>query len=140
MTSVRKQADELCKVHERSVDSDFLLLELRELLKKNNALKVVLMSATINQETFLHYFGNAALVTIPGYTFPVKDLYELFFSVRTRLTRSIIVIWRISFPTYLTRQPRSSRCRSKLRNNCALFGKSMNLKVLRQRKLGLLRI
>ena len=61
------------QVHERSVDSDFLLLELKELLKKDKTLKVVLMSATINQKLFLDYFGGAALVTIPGRTFPVQD-------------------------------------------------------------------
>ena len=37
------------EVHERSVDGDFLLLELREVLKRNPKLKVVLMSATIQQ-------------------------------------------------------------------------------------------
>ena len=37
------------EVHERNVDSDFLLLELREVLKRNSKLKVVLMSATIQQ-------------------------------------------------------------------------------------------
>ncbi|KAF8492710.1 P-loop containing nucleoside triphosphate hydrolase protein [Gautieria morchelliformis] len=63
------------EVHERSVDSDFLLLELREILKKDKLLKVVLMSATINQKTFVDYFGGAALVAIPGRTFPVRDSY-----------------------------------------------------------------
>ncbi|KIJ54301.1 hypothetical protein M422DRAFT_25225 [Sphaerobolus stellatus SS14] len=65
------------EVHERSVDSDFLLLELLELLKRNKELKVVLMSATINQETFLEYFKDASpsLVTIPGRTHPVKDIH-----------------------------------------------------------------
>ncbi len=37
------------EVHERNVDSDFLLLELKEVLKRNKKLKVVLMSATIQQ-------------------------------------------------------------------------------------------
>jgi ATP-dependent RNA helicase DHX57 len=63
------------QVHERSVDSDFLLLELKELLKKDQSLKIVLMSATINQQTFVDYFGGAALVTIPGRTHPVQDSY-----------------------------------------------------------------
>ncbi|CAK5280316.1 unnamed protein product [Mycena citricolor] len=63
------------EVHERSVDGDFLLLELRELLKKHKTLKVVLMSATINHETFIQYFGGAPLLTIPGFTHPVTDLY-----------------------------------------------------------------
>ncbi|KAG6889481.1 hypothetical protein C0992_004986 [Termitomyces sp. T32_za158] len=61
------------EVHERSVDGDFLLLELKELLKIHNHLKVVLMSATINHETFVKYFNGAPLLTIPGNTYPVTD-------------------------------------------------------------------
>ncbi|KAJ7070765.1 P-loop containing nucleoside triphosphate hydrolase protein [Mycena amicta] len=63
------------EVHERSVDGDFLLLELRELLNKHPSLKIILMSATINHETFIEYFGGAPLLTIPGFTHPVKDIY-----------------------------------------------------------------
>ncbi|KAF7303226.1 Dead deah box [Mycena kentingensis (nom. inval.)] len=63
------------EVHERSVDGDFLLLELRELLKRHPTLKVILMSATINHETFIEYFGGAPLLEIPGFTHPVKDIY-----------------------------------------------------------------
>ncbi|TFK86940.1 P-loop containing nucleoside triphosphate hydrolase protein [Polyporus arcularius HHB13444] len=63
------------EVHERSVDGDFLLLELRELLKTHRNLKVILMSATINHEVFVKYFDNAPLLTIPGFTHPVEDLY-----------------------------------------------------------------
>ncbi|KAI9060487.1 P-loop containing nucleoside triphosphate hydrolase protein [Trametes sanguinea] len=63
------------EVHERSVDGDFLLLELRELLKTHRKLKVILMSATINHEVFVRYFDNAPLLTIPGFTHPVEDLY-----------------------------------------------------------------
>ncbi|GJJ13213.1 hypothetical protein Clacol_007464 [Clathrus columnatus] len=62
------------EVHERSVDSDFLLLELRDLLKRNSNIKVVLMSATINHDVFLNYFEGAALVSIPGRTHPVDDI------------------------------------------------------------------
>lgn len=60
-------------MHERSVDGDFLLLELKELLQTNRTIKVVLMSATINQKTFVDYFGGAPVIEIPGFTHPVKD-------------------------------------------------------------------
>ncbi|KAF9486472.1 P-loop containing nucleoside triphosphate hydrolase protein [Pholiota conissans] len=63
------------EVHERSMDGDFLLLELKELLKTHPTLKVVLMSATINHETFVRYFDDAPLMTIPGFTHPVTDKY-----------------------------------------------------------------
>ncbi|KAG6849981.1 hypothetical protein H0H93_002983 [Arthromyces matolae] len=63
------------EVHERSVDGDFLLLELKELLKRHPKLRVVLMSATINHEIFVKYFDGAPLLTIPGFTHPVTDHY-----------------------------------------------------------------
>lgn len=63
------------QVHERSVDGDFLLLELKELLDTHPTLKVILMSATINQETFVNYFNGAPLLSIPGMTHPVTDKY-----------------------------------------------------------------
>lgn len=55
------------------MDGDFLLLELKELLKRHSHLKVILMSATINHETFVKYFDGAPLLTIPGFTHPVID-------------------------------------------------------------------
>ncbi|KAM0788551.1 hypothetical protein ACM66B_001677 [Microbotryomycetes sp. NB124-2] len=63
------------EVHERSVDSDFLLLELRDILRRNPNIKVVLMSATINQQQFSDYFGGAPCIEIPGFTHPVQDSY-----------------------------------------------------------------
>jgi HrpA-like RNA helicase len=63
------------EVHERSVDGDFLLLELRELLKTNADIKIILMSATINQQVFVDYFDGAPVLEIPGFTHPVKDIY-----------------------------------------------------------------
>jgi ATP-dependent RNA helicase DHX57 len=50
-----------------------LLLELKELLKRHHSLKVILMSATINHETFMKYFDGAPLVTISGFAHPVAD-------------------------------------------------------------------
>jgi ATP-dependent RNA helicase DHX57 len=77
----------LWQVHERSLDGDFLLLELKELLKTHPKLKVILMSATINYETFVRYFDDAPLLTIPGFTHPVKDLCVLSKAQSLHLTR-----------------------------------------------------
>lgn len=63
------------EVHERSTDSDFLLLLLRDVLQQNPHLRVVLMSATIQAETFIKYFDGAPHMHIPGRTFPVHDYY-----------------------------------------------------------------
>ncbi|KAI8802682.1 P-loop containing nucleoside triphosphate hydrolase protein [Cladochytrium replicatum] len=62
------------EVHERGVDSDFLLIILRRLEQRKD-LKVILMSATINSETFSIYFRGAPVLEIPGFTHPVKDIY-----------------------------------------------------------------
>ncbi|XP_055546685.1 putative ATP-dependent RNA helicase DHX57 [Wyeomyia smithii] len=63
------------EVHERSEESDFLLLILRELLEKRRDLKVVLMSATLNSNLFSSYFGDVPVLDIPGRTFPVEQLF-----------------------------------------------------------------
>ena len=72
LPSERKDSN-LTQVHERSVEGDFLLLQLKELLQTNIIIKVILMSATINQKTFVDYFGGAPVIEIPGFTHPVKD-------------------------------------------------------------------
>ena len=46
------------EIHERSIDSDFLLIVLRKLLARKPTLKLVLMSATLNSELFAGYFGK----------------------------------------------------------------------------------
>lgn len=56
-----------------------MLLELKELLQQNPTLKVVLMSATINHETFVGYFSGAPLLSVPGFTYPVTDMWETVF-------------------------------------------------------------
>ena len=61
------------EVHERSVDSDFLLLEIKELLKNNRHIRVILMSATIDPTKFTQYFNGAPLLNVSGRTFPVQD-------------------------------------------------------------------
>ncbi|KAI9205967.1 P-loop containing nucleoside triphosphate hydrolase protein [Polychytrium aggregatum] len=63
------------EVHERGVESDFLLVILRDLLAQRKDLKLVLMSATINATTFSEYFKDAPVLEIPGFTHPVKDIY-----------------------------------------------------------------
>ena len=64
------------EVHERSLDTDFLLVLLRDVLKIRKDLKVILMSATLDADVFKQYFeGNVALVEIEGRTYPVQDHY-----------------------------------------------------------------
>jgi HrpA-like RNA helicase len=66
------------EVHERSLDTDFLLALLRDVLRHRKDLKVILMSATLDANIFMDYFGGSksvGLVNISGRTFPVEDYY-----------------------------------------------------------------
>ena len=66
------------EVHERSLDTDFLLILLREVLKRRSDLRVVLMSATLDAAVFEQYFsdvGRVGKVQIEGRTYPVQDFY-----------------------------------------------------------------
>ncbi|KEG10709.1 putative RNA helicase [Trypanosoma grayi] len=60
------------EIHERGVDTDFLLILLRDLIKRRADLKVVLMSATMDSGLFARYFGGAPIISIQGRTFPVQ--------------------------------------------------------------------
>ncbi|KAI5124610.1 hypothetical protein M0805_004220 [Coniferiporia weirii] len=63
------------EVHERSIESDFLLIVLKSLLKQRRDLKVVLMSATLDAEKISNYFGGCPTIHVPGRTFPVDVRY-----------------------------------------------------------------
>eukprot|EP00939_MAST-03C_sp_MAST-3C-sp1_P002717 g2717.t1 len=66
------------EVHERGVDTDFLLCLLRDLVRSRPSLRVVLMSATLDADRFVTYFGGpkrCPAVKVPGRTFPVKQFY-----------------------------------------------------------------
>ncbi|CAG2189993.1 DHX29 [Mytilus edulis] len=63
------------EVHERSVQSDFLLVILKRLMLKRPDLKVILMSATLDSEKFSGYFQHCPVINIPGRTFPVQVYY-----------------------------------------------------------------
>jgi len=59
------------EVHERSIESDFLLIVLRQLCTMRSDIKVILMSATVDAYKFSNYFGGCPVVQVPGRTFPV---------------------------------------------------------------------
>jgi len=63
------------EVHERDIQSDFLITVIRDLLPLRPDLKLVLMSATLNAEKFSQYYGNCPTINIPGFTFPVEEFY-----------------------------------------------------------------
>ena len=63
------------EIHERDLQSDFILTLLKDLSRTRSDLKVVLMSATLNAHAFSKYFNNCPKISIPGYTYPVKEYY-----------------------------------------------------------------
>lgn len=66
------------EVHERSLDTDFLLALLRDVLRVRKDLKVILMSATLDADVFERYFSSSASVArveISGRTYPVEDIF-----------------------------------------------------------------
>lgn len=70
------------EVHERSIESDFLLIILKSLMTARKDLKVVLMSATLDAERISAYFGGCPTINVPGRTYPVdvqwlEDAVEL---------------------------------------------------------------
>lgn len=65
----------LDEVHERSIDSDFLMIVLKKLLTRRKDLKVILMSATVDAEKFSKYLNGAPVMNVPGRTFPVHTHY-----------------------------------------------------------------
>ncbi|KAL7274738.1 hypothetical protein RUND412_002346 [Rhizina undulata] len=65
----------LDEVHERSIDSDFLLIVLKKLMTRRKDLKVILMSATVDAQRFSDYLGGAPVLNVPGRTYPVQTLY-----------------------------------------------------------------
>ncbi|MCU0273841.1 MAG: DEAD/DEAH box helicase [Acidimicrobiales bacterium] len=70
------------EAHERSLNIDFLLGYLHQLLPKRPDLKVIITSATIDTERFAAHFGRdgvpAPIVTVSGRTYPVEVRYRPF--------------------------------------------------------------
>lgn len=63
------------EAHERSLNIDFLLGFLKQLLSKRKDLKLVITSATIDLEKFSRHFDNAPIVKVSGRTYPVETRY-----------------------------------------------------------------
>ncbi|MFJ3715732.1 ATP-dependent RNA helicase HrpA [Streptomyces sp. NPDC090057] len=64
------------EAHERSLNIDFLLGYLAQLLPRRPDLKVVITSATIDPERFSRHFGDAPIVEVSGRTYPVEVRYR----------------------------------------------------------------
>ncbi|XP_073533113.1 ATP-dependent RNA helicase DHX30 [Phyllobates terribilis] len=63
------------EVHERDVNTDFLLILLKQVLDVNPGIKVILMSATGDNQRISRYFGDCPIVRVPGFMYPVEGHY-----------------------------------------------------------------
>ncbi len=68
----------LDEAHERSLNIDFLLGYLQQLLPKRPDLKVLVTSATIDTEAFSQHFGGAPIIEVSGRLYPVEIRYAPF--------------------------------------------------------------
>lgn len=64
------------EAHERSLNIDFLLGYLKQLLPKRPDLKVIVTSATIDPQRFADYFDGAPIVEVSGRSYPVELRYR----------------------------------------------------------------
>jgi len=64
------------EAHERSLNIDFLLGYLKQLLHKRPDLKLIVTSATIDTERFSRHFNDAPVVGVEGRTWPVEVRYR----------------------------------------------------------------
>jgi ATP-dependent helicase HrpA len=64
------------EAHERSVNIDFLLGYLKQLLARRSDLKIVVTSATIDAERFSRHFDGAPVIEVSGRLYPVEVRYR----------------------------------------------------------------
>jgi ATP-dependent helicase HrpA len=91
------------EAHERSLNIDFLLGYLRQLLPRRPDLKVVITSATIDAQRFADYFasrqGPAPVLLVSGRTFPVEQRFRPFeesrdYGMNEAIADGVDELWR----------------------------------------------
>src|SRR5690554_3566385 len=64
------------EAHERSLNIDFLLGYIKQILPRRPDLKVIITSATIDLERFSKHFDDAPIIEVSGRTYPVDTWYR----------------------------------------------------------------
>ncbi|MFM2347176.1 MAG: ATP-dependent helicase HrpA [Pseudomonadota bacterium] len=91
------------EAHERSLNIDFLLGYLRQILPRRPDLKIVVTSATIDAERFAQHFasrqGLAPVILVSGRTFPVEQRWKPFeeskeFDLNDAIADAVDELWR----------------------------------------------
>ncbi|MGB8962665.1 MAG: ATP-dependent RNA helicase HrpA, partial [Pseudonocardiaceae bacterium] len=83
--SLLRQYDTLIidEAHERSLNIDFILGYLKQLLPRRPDLRLIITSATIDPERFSRYFDGAPMIEVSGRSFPVEIRYRPYGVDRT---------------------------------------------------------
>lgn len=63
------------EIHERDVNSDFIMVVLRDMVHTYPDLRVILMSATIDTTLFSNYYGQCPVIEIAGRAHPVTQIF-----------------------------------------------------------------
>lgn len=79
------------EAHERSLNIDFLLGYLKQLLPRRPDLKVIVTSATLDAERFSRHFGGAPVIEVSGRLHPIEIRYRPFDEDRDRDLNDAIV-------------------------------------------------
>lgn len=91
------------EAHERSLNIDFLLGYLREILPRRPDLKLIVTSATIDAERFAQHFasakGPAPTIMVSGRMYPVEQRYRPFeesrdFDLNDAIADGVDELWR----------------------------------------------
>ena len=91
------------EAHERSLNIDFLLGYLRQILPRRPDLKIVVTSATIDADRFAKHFeskrGPAPIIMVSGRTFPVEQRYRPFeesreYDLNDAIADAVDELWR----------------------------------------------
>ncbi len=64
------------EAHERSLNIDFLLGLLKQLLPRRRDLKLIISSATLDVERFSKFFHNAPVISVPGRLYPIETRWR----------------------------------------------------------------
>lgn len=67
------------EIHERDVNSDFIMVVLRDMIHTYPEMRLILMSATIDTTLFSKYFNDCPVIEIEGRAFPVQGISYLLF-------------------------------------------------------------
>jgi ATP-dependent helicase HrpA len=91
------------EAHERSLNIDFLLGYLRQILPRRPDLKIIVTSATIDAQRFANHFksskGSAPVIMVSGRMFPVEQRYRPFeesreYDLNNAIADGVDELWR----------------------------------------------